>query len=72
MLIQHISSDATDGPVCYHCNRELEPQYDYSCLSCGRASCDYCSEACQADDCDDITCYRCVERHIATHPLVAR
>ena len=56
--------------VCFYCDRELEPQNDYSCIVCGRETCDYHNEACQGEDCDYyITCFRCMDQHIQTsHP----
>ena len=52
---------------CYYCGKELDPRYDYSCPSCTRETCDNCSQACQEDECDGITCFRCVEWHLAAH-----
>ena len=52
---------------CYYCGSALEPRYDYSCSSCTRETCDNCGQACQEDECDGITCFRCVEWHLAAH-----
>ncbi len=64
--------DTDNNPigVCYYCNRPLDPQYDYSCMSCTRETCDYDSQACQVDfHCDIITCFMCVDAHLqAYHP----
>ena len=62
MLINFIQEDVA---VCHYCNRELDPQYDYSCISCTRESCDYCNQACL--ECDYITCSACIEQHMAAY-----
>ncbi len=57
---------------CFYCDRSLEPIYDYSCISCGRLTCDDDCEVCDADDCGLITCTRCIGPHIqAEHPLLS-
>ena len=56
-------------PLCSFCDIELDPRYDYRCILCARPACDRCSQACQAEDCDYITCSRCVKRHLQMrHP----
>ena len=56
--------------VCFYCNRSLEPIYDYSCIACGRLTCDNCCEICGDYDCGLITCIRCIEPHMRNeHPL---
>ena len=53
--------------MCYYCNRELNPEYDYFCNTCEKQSCDGCNQACGY--CDDITCGRCITLHIEnSHP----
>ena len=54
---------------CYYCNSELNPNYDCSCRSCSREVCDNCTQICQWEECDQITCSHCVDAHIANfHP----
>ena len=50
--------DAGIAEPCYYCGRELDRRYDYSCPLCTRETCDNCSQACQEEDCDTITCQR--------------
>lgn len=58
-----------EAQVCYYCNTPLDPQYDYACIHCGKESCDYDNQACQEEDCDDISCFLCVDFHLQTcHP----
>ena len=60
-----------DFVVCYYCDEPLDPQYDYSCPSCGHETCDADSQACQEDNCDVMTCFRCVDLHLRTcHPTI--
>ena len=55
--------------VCFYCNRQLEPIHDYSCVDCGRLTCDNHCEICDDWDCGLITCVRCIEPHMrAEHP----
>lgn len=68
----HIDSDIDPVAQCHHCDRPLCPQYDYACISCGRLVCDRELQACQADDCDIITCNDCVDLHLSSvHPQEA-
>ena len=54
---------------CFYCNCLLEPMNDYSCISCGRLTCDNDCEICDDRDCGLITCVRCFEPHMQTeHP----
>ena len=59
---------------CYHCSGLLHPLYDWCCIRCDRPACDNCSQVCvEIDDCDIITCSRCVEDHwFETHTAVGR
>lgn len=69
-MVLHHQSDFGSFAVCYYCDRPLCPMLDFSCVSCTRETCDNCCQACQEDDCDVITCVRCVETHLQTgHPL---
>jgi len=52
---------------CYSCGRKLDPRYDYFCPMCENQNCDRCSQACQVEDCDEITCFGCVEFHLLNH-----
>ena len=55
--------------ACFYCNRSLVPTYDYSCIDCGRLTCDDDCEICDDWDCGLITCARCIEPHMrAEHP----
>ena len=58
--------DTDDNPItqCHYCNAPLAPQFDFSCAICTRETCDNDRQMCQEDDCDTITCFRCVEAHI--------
>lgn len=63
--LQDDEEDAEFAEPCCYCGRELDPRYDYSSVSCTRETCDNCSQACQEEDCDAITCQRSVEWHLA-------
>ena len=56
--------------TCFYCDRALDDRYDYSCVGCDRRACDNCCQACQEDDCDCITCDRCVDRHLRAYHSV--
>ena len=62
----HVDSDEDPVGGCYYCGMVLCTKTDYSCVSCTRDACDNCCQACQEDDCDVITCNRCVASHLAT------
>ena len=66
-----IDTDHHPIGVCYWCGSPLDPRYDYSCVSCTRETCDNDSQMCQADGCDTITCFRCVELHLDVYHLGA-
>jgi DNA-directed RNA polymerase subunit N (RpoN/RPB10) len=57
---------------CYSCGAILDTQYDYSCVSCGRQTCDNHNEVCQEfgedseGECDLVTCSLCLEVHTLT------
>ena len=54
---------------CYYCNRELDPRFDYFCTMCQKQSCDNCNQACQAEECAEIMCSRCILEHMRiVHP----
>ena len=62
------------APRCYYCGRELDFEFDYSCITCGRITCDNHQEACSEDDdnyvekgCDLVTCFVCFDEHTETH-----
>ena len=70
--VWHINSDSDPAAQCHYCGRQLCTRYDYACISCGRLVCDHELQACQADDCDSITCNDCVDLHLtSTHPQEA-
>jgi len=53
--------------VCYYCNHQLDPRYDFFCNVCEQQSCDACKQACI--ECDEITCGECIETHVGiAHP----
>ena len=58
--------------ICFYCDRPLDDTNDYSCVGCNRQACDNCCQACQEDDCDYITCDRCVDWHLRVyHPGIS-
>ena len=48
---------------CHYCSAYLDPRFNWYCVRCARPACDNCSQACQHEGCDEITCSRCVEPH---------
>ena len=60
-------SNATPIPDCHYCGVYLDSLYDYSCISCGRETCDNDSQACQEEGCDEITCFACVVAHLQAY-----
>ena len=60
---------------CYYCGKELDFEFDYSCITCGRITCDNHQEICQEeynDDyeekgCDLVTCVMCFSAHVEAH-----
>ncbi len=69
--MDNLAGDAQSSVwVCFYCARLLEPIYDYSCVDCGRLTCDNDCEVCDEDNCGLITCIRCMESHMRNeHPL---
>ena len=64
----------TPAPICYYCGKELDFEFDCSCLTCGRIACDNHNDVCQEDDddyeekgCDLVTCVVCSNEHTKTH-----
>lgn len=63
------------APRCYYCGYELDFEFDYSCITCGRITCDNHQEACsELDDddhveigCDLVTCVACYDAHLEAH-----
>lgn len=67
-----LGDDEEIAEPCYYCGSKLNPRLDYSCQSCTRETCDNCSEACQEEECDYITCFPCMQHHSGTrHGLIA-
>ena len=65
--VRFAGEEWTTPLFCYYCGGELPPPYDYSCIECGRLTCDNHNEICQNPECDyDITCYECMEAHVLT------
>lgn len=60
---------------CFYCGNELGFVFDYSCITCGRMTCDNHQEICQEeydDDyvekgCDLVTCVACHGAHVKVH-----
>ena len=62
------------APRCYYCGKELDFEFDYSCITCGRITCDNHQEVCQEYDddyeekgCDLGTCIVCFDAHTREH-----
>ena len=62
------------APSCSYCGKELDFEFDYSCITCGRITCDNHQEACSEEEgdyvekgCDLVTCFVCFEAHTRTH-----
>lgn len=61
------------APRCHFCGKELDFEFDYSCIICGHITCDNHQDVCQEYDedyegkgCDLVTCYVCLEAHTKT------
>lgn len=62
-------------PACYYCGKDLGFEFDYSCVVCGRMTCDNHNDVCQEEydehyeekGCDWVTCFRCLEAHMNAH-----
>ncbi len=62
-------------PRCFYCEKELDFEFDYSCITCGRITCDNHNAVCQEEydgdyvekECDLVTCFVCFEAHTKTH-----
>ena len=61
-------------PRCYYCRRELDFEFDYSCINCGCITCDNHQEVCSEDDdnyvekgCGLVTCFVCFDEHTISH-----
>ena len=68
--VWYINGDDNPVAVCFYCNRSLDSIHDYSCIDCGRLTCDNDCEVCDGDDCELVTCRRCMGPHLQTeHPL---
>ena len=48
--------------VCFYCDTSLDDTKDYSCVKCGRLTCDNHNVACQ--DCDFNACSACMASHL--------
>ena len=63
------------APRCSYCGKELDFEFDYSCITCGRITCDNHNDGCREDDddeyvekgCDLVTCFVCFETHSKAH-----
>lgn len=63
------------APRCSYCGKELDFEFDYSCITCGRITCDNHQEICQEDydddyvekGCDLVTCVECYDAHVEAH-----
>ena len=62
------------APRCSYCGKELDFEFDYSCITCGNITCDNHQEACSEEDddyeekgCDLVTCLVCFEAHTKAH-----
>ena len=79
-----LSTNGTNGrhniigvpaPRCSYCGKELDFEFDYSCITCGHITCDNHQEICQEeydDDyvekwCDLVTCFVCFGEHMREH-----
>ena len=62
-------------PICYYCGKELGLEFDYSCTTCGRITCDNHNDVCQEEygehyaekGCDLVTCFVCLKAHTKAH-----
>ena len=60
---------------CYYCGKELDFEFDYSCITCGHITCNIHQEICQDDydddymekGCDLVTCIACYDAHVEAH-----
>lgn len=63
------------APRCYYCGNELDFEFDYSCITCGRITCDNHQRICQDDydnyyvekGCNLVTCTVCYDAHVEAH-----
>ena len=63
------------APRCSYCGKELDFEFDYSCITCGQITCDNHHDICQEDydndyvekGCDLVTCFVCFNEHMRTH-----
>ena len=63
------------APECHYCGKDLDFQFDYSCITCGRITCDHHNNVCseeydehyEAKGCDLVACIVCIESHTKTH-----
>ena len=64
------------APRCHFCGKKMDFEFDYSCITCGRITCDNHQEACSEEEgdyvekgCDLVTCIVCFDAHTRTyHP----
>ena len=61
-------------PKCNYCGKELNFEFDYSCIVCGRITCDNHNDVCQEEDedyvekgCDLVACFVCLKAHTKAH-----
>ena len=63
------------APRCSYCGKELDFEFDYSCITCGHITCDNHHDICQEDydddyvekGCDLVTCVACYDVHAEAH-----
>ena len=70
LLMVSTFNGATPMVQCHYCGISLGPWYDYSCISCGRDTCDKDIQWCPESDleaCEAIICFACVGTHLETH-----
>ena len=61
-------------PQCDYCGKELDFEFDYSCITCGRITCANHQDVCQEEGedyeekgCDLVTCIVCFDEHTKSH-----
>ncbi len=63
------------APECYYCGKQLDFDFNYSCITCRRITCDNHNDVCQEEydddyeekECDLAACFVCLDTHMKAH-----